>query len=132
MPLSAFALDALRRQRVAQAQEKLVGVGAYADDGFVFASPLGAMLSPWGATYAFAQFAREAGISTTRLHDARHTAATTMLVAGVDARSVAGILDYSSADASLGVYAHLLDGPMVAAADHLGAAMERTSERRKA
>ncbi|MDP9111309.1 MAG: hypothetical protein M3M96_06735 [Candidatus Eremiobacteraeota bacterium] len=60
LPLSAFALDVLRRQKVAQAQDKLAAGGAYRDDGFVFANALGGMLSPWGATYAFAQCARDA------------------------------------------------------------------------
>jgi integrase len=127
VPLSAFALDALRRQRAAQAQDKLAAGPAYQDAGFVFADALGAMLSPWAATRSFARIALSAGASTTRLHDARHTAATTMLVSGTDARTVAGILGHSSAVTTLAVYAHLLAGPMVTAADHLGAAMELAS-----
>jgi integrase len=79
VPLSPFALDALRRQKALQAADKLAAGGAYQDDGFVFADPLGGCITPWAATYAFAQLAREAGISSTRLHDARHTAATQCL-----------------------------------------------------
>jgi integrase len=97
VPLSAFALDALRRRKASQAADKLAAGAPYQDAGFVFADARGRCITPCAATYAFAQLARQAGISSTRLHDARHTAATTMLVAGVDARSVAGMLGHRSA-----------------------------------
>ena len=50
-----------------------------------------------------------------------------MLVEGIDARSVSGVLGHSSAITTLAVYAHLLEGPMVLAADRLGASMERAT-----
>ena len=88
-------------------------------------------LRPWGATYAFSQLAQAVGISTKRLHDARHRAATTMLVAGVDARSVAGMLGHTSAVTTLSIYSHLLEGLMIAAAEHLGVALERAADGRR-
>jgi integrase len=130
VPLSSFALEALRRQKAAQASDKLSAGASYRDEGFVFADPVGGCITPWNASYAFAELARKAGISSTRLHDARHTAATTMLVAGIDALSVAGMLGHSSAVTTMTVYAHLAEGAMVTAADRLGAAMERATERK--
>ena len=50
-----------------------------------------------------------------------------MLIAGIDAWSVAGMLGHTSAVTTLNIYSHLLEGPMVAAADRLGAAMERAA-----
>jgi len=54
-----------------------------------------------------------------------------MLVAGVDARSVAGMLGHTSAVTTLSIYSHLLEGLMIAAAEHLGVALERAANGRR-
>jgi len=123
--LSPLALESLRRQRVIQAQDKLAAGGHYEDAGLVFANELGSRITPMAATNAYARLARKAGISSTRLHDVRHTAATALLLAGVDAVSVAGMLGHSSAVTTMTIYAHLRESAMVNAADVLGAAIER-------
>lgn len=69
-----------------------------------------------GASFAFERIARNARISTTRLHDCRHTAATTRLLAGVDVRTMAGVdvrmmtdvLAYAAASTTLNPYGHLV------------------------
>ena len=108
IPLSRPALEALQRQRVAQAADKLRAGGLYEDRDWVFADELGACISPMAATDAYARIAQKAQISSTRLHDARHTAATTLLLEGVDVRTVAGILGHSVATTTLSIYAHLM------------------------
>jgi hypothetical protein len=77
------------------------------------------------ATCAFDRIARKAGISTTRLHDLRHTAATTLLVAGVDVRTVAGVLGHVSPSITLSTYAHLMPEAQRDAVDRLGLSLER-------
>lgn len=105
VPLSRLALEALTRQRAMQAADKLRVGQLYCDAGFVFADELGACVSPMAATNAYARISRKARISSTRLHVLRHTAATTMLLAGVDVATTAGVLGHSTPTTTLGIYA---------------------------
>lgn len=123
--LSRFAIEAFRRQRATQAQERLRAGGAYEDRGLVFSDELGRVMTPMTATCAYERLARKANISSTRLHDARHTAATQLLVAGVDVRSVSGILGHGSATTTLATYAPLLADAQRDGIDRLGERLER-------
>jgi hypothetical protein len=76
------------------------------------------------ATNGFARLARKAQLSTTRLHDARHTAATTMLSKGVDPTTAAAILGHSSPTVTLQVYSHLVPGAQQGAMKQLGEHLE--------
>jgi site-specific recombinase XerD len=101
-----MANDALRSQRASQAKERarkrwFLRDG---DDGAIFADELGRRVTPMAATCAFDRIARKAGISTTSLHSLRHTAATTLLVAGVDVRTTAGVLGHASPSITLSTY----------------------------
>ncbi|NNM98716.1 MAG: tyrosine-type recombinase/integrase [Candidatus Eremiobacteraeota bacterium] len=127
LPLSRHAIDALRRQRAAQAADRLKAGGLYGDDGAVFADELGQRVTPKSATNAFARMAEKAKISTTRLHDLRHTAATTLLVNGVDVRTTAGVLGHSTPNVTLSTYAHLVANAQRSAVDSLGDSIEKLS-----
>lgn len=124
IPLSRPALEALGRQRAMQATDKLRAGEFYHDVGFVFADELGACISPMAATNAYARIAMKAQLSSTRLHDLRHTAATTMLLAGVDVATTAGVLGHSTPTTTLGVYAHVLGEAKRKATDRLGDAFD--------
>lgn len=76
------------------------------------------------ATKAYGRIAKVAEISSLRLHDARHTAATHLLVAGVDVRSVSGILGHASATTTLSTYAHLVVDAQRDAVEKLGHRLE--------
>lgn len=124
--LSDWAIQALRRQRVIQAEERLrAPAGVYADSGAVFTNELGERVTPMAATKAFARIARIASISTRRLHDTRHTAASHLIAAGSDAVTVAGVLGHESATITLSIYSHAFDDAKHDATDRLGARMER-------
>jgi integrase len=87
LSLSRLAFDALRRQHAAQAHDELRARGRYLDEGAVFAIPLGGRATPMTATKAYVGLAKAARISTTRMHDTRHTAATHLLVGGAEVRN---------------------------------------------
>jgi site-specific recombinase XerC len=92
-----MATDALKAQRVHQAKERLAGGSVYEHtEDAVFTDELGRRVTPMAASCAFDRIARKAKISTTRLHDLRHTAATTLLLASVDVRTTAGVLGHAS------------------------------------
>ena len=124
--LSPWALEALRRQRVLQAEERLrAPVGFYVESGAVFTTELGERITPMAATKAFARIARDARISTQRLHDTRHTAASHLIADGSDAVTVAAVLGHESASITLSIYSHAFDDAKHEATDRLGARMER-------
>nr|WP_279590593.1 site-specific integrase [Arthrobacter woluwensis] len=65
------------------------------------------------------RFLTAAGVRETRLHDARHTAATILLVLGVDPRVVMDILGWSQVS-MLSRYQHVLDEVRQAAGQQIG------------
>ena len=126
LTLSPWAVDALRRQRALQAQDKLQApAGTYMDEGAVFADERGQRVSPMAATKAFRKIALAAGIASTRLHDTRHTAASHLIAGGVDVRTTAAMLGHTSPTVTLSTYAHLIGDAQREAADLLGARLER-------
>jgi integrase len=91
----------------------------------VFTDELGVRLSPKAATNAYARLAKRAGISTTRLYDLRHTAATHLIAGGVDVRTAASVLGHANASVTLSVYSHVIDGAERAAIDELSDRLDR-------
>lgn len=78
-PLVAF----LRSHKASQAAERLRAGSLWQDDGWLFIDELGRPINPrtdWSHWKAVLQ---AAGVGDARLHDARHTAATCLLLLGV-------------------------------------------------
>ena len=126
VPLSRVAISALRKQRSAQTADRRRARELYDDASkAIFTDELGRRHMPMDATRAYGRIAKGAGVSSVRLHDARHTAATHLLVAGVDVRSVSGILGHRNAATTLGTYAHLIVDAQRDAVDLLGERLRR-------
>ena len=66
-----------------------------------------------------------AGLSHVRLHDARHTCASRLLVAGVDPATVAAWLGHANAATTLRVYAHTNPKRLAAVAEAFHARPEQ-------
>jgi integrase len=106
--LTPMALEALRKQHVAQAQDKLAAGVAYENkDGYVFTDPLGRPLVPSYVTDQFRKIAKAAGVKG-RLHDARHTCASYMIAEGADVISVQSVLGHAAASTTLNLYSHAI------------------------
>lgn len=93
LPLPLVA--SLRRHRQAQLEERMLAGSLWEDNGLVFAQPNGRPLDPDRHTAAWNQFLAKASVRPARLHDARHTAATLLLVQGVDSRTVMALMGWS-------------------------------------
>src|SRR5262249_61192342 len=74
----------------------------------VFTTPTGGPLNPNTDYHEWKQLLKDAGLRDGRLHDARHTAATALLVLGVSERAVMGIMGWSSASMAKR-YQHITD-----------------------
>ena len=104
--LPAELVELLRKHKVTQEREREIVCQLWVDGGWVFATPTGRPVNPrtdwddWKALLA------AAGVRDGRLHDARHTAATVLLLLGVPERAVMGVMGWSNT-AMAARYQHL-------------------------
>ncbi|HEY9484757.1 MAG TPA: tyrosine-type recombinase/integrase [Micromonosporaceae bacterium] len=74
----------------------------------MFTTVTGHPINPSADYHHWKQLLRDAGVEDWRLHDARHTAATVLLILGVPERAVMGIMGWSST-AMAARYQHVTD-----------------------
>lgn len=108
--LDSTTIEVLREHRTrCAARAELCGV-SLEKSGYVFSRKVDGS-SPWApnaVTHQFIQLRNRLGLSSVRLHDLRHFAATRLLSAGIPVRTVSGRLGHANAATTLGVYAHFL------------------------
>jgi integrase len=124
--LSAFAIEALRQHRVAQAVQLLALGVRLAADHYICAAPNGATPNPQAIGNQFHRFVVliRPGFPRVRFHDLRHSHATTLLLAGVHAKVVQERLGHATIAITLGVYGHVMPGMQEGAAAKLDAAFQ--------
>jgi integrase len=98
----------LRTHRTEQERERELASELWHDEGWVFASPTGEPLNPNTDYHEWKRLLREAGLRETRLHDARHTAATVLLLLDVPVRTVMSLMGWASAEMAAR-YQHVTD-----------------------
>lgn len=120
--IDGVAVETLRRQR-AELEQLAASAGVkLVDETPVFTYDLERPISPDTVTHYVRGLSRRLKIPT-HLHALRHFAATQMIGAGVDVRTVAGRLGHSDATTTLRVYSHVLPQRDREAAQALGAAL---------
>jgi len=123
VPLTDAMVEVLKFHRIAQDQEKAAGGNKYIDKGFVFATETGEPVDPRNLFRALITAARKAGISDIGLHTLRHSAATTMLEAGIPIHVVSRIIGHSGINITVDVYGHVSDEASRSAIEALGDSM---------
>lgn len=98
----------LARHRKIQAEEKLAAGAAWKNPDLVFPNTLGGVNRRAILYENFQRHRERAGLPEMRFHDLRDTAATLMIRAGVDVRTVADILGHADPAMTLRRYAHVL------------------------
>lgn len=88
-------VDLLRRHRDAQDVEREKAADLWEEGGWVFAQPNGRPINPRTDHNHWKALLREAGVREARLHDARHTAATMLLLLGVPERAAMATMGWS-------------------------------------
>ncbi|MBC3843099.1 site-specific integrase [Streptacidiphilus sp. 4-A2] len=86
----------LRLHRAEQQREKADAGAGWADSGYVFTRPDGGPVIPRTDYGLWKQLLKRAEVRDGRLHDARHTAGTILLILGVPERVVMEIMGWSS------------------------------------
>src|SRR6266545_3207896 len=85
----------LRKHREVQELERQAARQLWRDGGWVFATPTGQPVNPRTDYTEWKRLLKAAQLRDGRLHDARHTAATVLLILGVPERAVMGIMGWS-------------------------------------
>lgn len=85
----------LHEHQAEQNRERQSARQLWQDDGWLFADPTGRILNPRTDTKHWKELLTAAGVRDARLHDARHTAATVLLLLGVPERAVMEIMGWS-------------------------------------
>ncbi|HEY7781312.1 MAG TPA: tyrosine-type recombinase/integrase [Ktedonobacterales bacterium] len=102
-------MAALKRQRSAQAEETLQRpLPDWNPDGLVFCTTAGTPLSQSNFRMReFMPLLQRAGLPAVRPHDLRHTAATLLLLEGVQLLVVSEMLGHASVAFTLATYGHV-------------------------
>lgn len=119
--LPAPLVEELRAHRVQVNRRRLeAGVGWDATHDLVFPAAGGGLIDPARDHTEWKSLLKQAGLRDVRLHDARHTAATLLLVQGVDIRTVMSIMGWTEM-ATAQRYTHAVDELRRRAARQMGA-----------
>jgi len=96
LPLPSPLVAALRTHRQRQRAARIHAGTVWANSGMVFTTVSGRPVAPHDHSLHWTAFLEGAGVRPARLHDARHTAATFLLVQGVDQRVVMSMFGWTS------------------------------------
>ncbi|MCP2343709.1 tyrosine-type recombinase/integrase [Actinomadura rupiterrae] len=106
--LDTSTVTVLRTHRAKQNAERLAAGDTWHDTGLVFTDELGRSIRPNEVTDQFERLAMETGLPPIRLHDLRHGAASFLLAAGHDMKTVQETLRLSSIAIAADTYTSLL------------------------
>jgi integrase len=120
-------VEALRRHRARQAEEKL-GIGSlYSNQDLIFASTIGTPLEASNImNRSFKPLLKRADLPEIRFHDLRHTAATLLLSRGVHPKLVQELLGHATITQTMDTYSHVLPSMGDQTANAMESALSRT------
>lgn len=123
--LGSPALEALKRHRARQAEERLFCGNVWVDTGHVFTSATapGEHLREVTVSRAFKSLLKEASLPDIRFHDLRHTCATLLFSEGAYPKVVQEMLGHSSVAITMDRYTHWIPSMGEQAAKMLEAAL---------
>ncbi|GLW51590.1 site-specific integrase [Streptomyces sp. NBRC 14336] len=101
-------VDMLRAHERQQQAERAAAGDKWTDEGWLFATETGRGTSPRTDYDDWKELLKSAKVRDGRLHDARHTAATVLLILGVSERAVMGLMGWSTT-AMAARYQHMVD-----------------------
>lgn len=106
--LPAELVKLLHQHREDQAKDRANARQLWIDDEWVFTAPDGGPVNPSTDYHDWKSLLKRAGLRDSRLHDARHTAATVLLILGVSERAVMSVMGWATT-AMAARYQHVTD-----------------------
>ena len=101
-------VELLKKEYVKYCEDKLRLGKDFVDSRCVIRKPNGEAFSPDSLTQKWCRFIETNNLKHIRLHDLRHTCATAMLNAGINAKVIQKRLGHSDITTTLNIYAHAL------------------------
>ena len=124
IPLPGRARQAIETQRTRQRFARNAAGDAWQDRaGLVFTDAVGRPLLPEYVSHRFARDLARTGVPRVRFHDLRHSAATTLLAAGVPLAVISEWLGHSGIAITASAYAAVVPELMTDAADAMDRAL---------
>jgi len=105
--LDAPHVAALQRLRAHQAEMRLASGGQYNPDGYLVCTDKGTPMDPSNFRRRWARALNQAGVSSIKVHEARHTAATLMLLEGAQMFEVQKVLGHADISLTINTYSHV-------------------------
>jgi integrase len=99
-------VDALRRHRKRQLEERLQMGQRWIDERLVFTNQVGGALDQHNVANAFRARLKAAGLRKVRWYDLRHSYGTALIAAGVDAKTVSQLMGHRNVTLTLTHYTH--------------------------
>ncbi|MHA6762028.1 tyrosine-type recombinase/integrase [Streptacidiphilus sp. PAMC 29251] len=130
VPLPGPLVLMLRAHAETQARERKAAGNLWIESEYVFTKPLGGPLSPNTDYHDWKRLLVDAGVREGRLHDARHTAATVLMLLGVPARVIDQIMGWEpGTSASMRArYLHVPDAMLKEVAQKIAVAIWGASD----
>lgn len=119
--LGQTTIDKLRDHYHKQLEVRIQAGEKWKDLDLIFCTPLGTPFEPANVLKALKSCLREAGLPQIRFHDLRHTAATLMLLEGINPKIVQERLGHSDIGLILNTYSHVLPSMQEEAAEKMDA-----------
>ena len=107
IPLPAAVLELLGDHAEVQAVQRRTAAQLWVDEGWIFSDELGHALNPRTDWDHWKKLLKAAECGMAGLHDARHTAATVLLLLGLHERTIMSMLGWSTT-AIVSRYAHVV------------------------
>jgi len=109
IPIPPTVVALLKNQRLTQLKNKVALGEEYIKNDLVSCHVNGSNIDPSNFSKVFSKILEVNGLKHIRYHDLRHSAATNMLMNGIDIKTVSTILGHSTISITLEIYAHVLD-----------------------
>lgn len=109
----------LKTHRRKQAEEREQAADLWQEEDWIFTNRSGGPVHPKVDHDAWKELLRTAGVRDARLHDARHTAATMLLLLGVPSRAVMDVMGWSQVSMTKR-YQHMSSNLTISIADQIG------------
>ncbi len=105
--LPSVVVDALRRHKIRQLEERLLAGSRWQDTGYIFTTGIGTPLDGRSVTRFFTDTLKRAELPHVRFHDLRHGCATLLLMQGASLRAIMETLGHSQIGVTANIYAHV-------------------------
>jgi integrase len=107
-PVSQMVIEGLEEQKKYIADIRQRAGSSWKEHDLLFPNKHGGYLDHWVVLKQFLHITEQAGLPHMRIHDLRHSVASLLLAAGVNARVVQEMLGHSDIRVTLGMYGHVM------------------------